>query len=137
MRKIVITSLLSSVLAFLGGYFIASEKNDQLLAQHDLRALMHYAPALAYLRRGQVDDAKYMLYVGADDSIGFLSENNAAALNQEDKESLKNTLGHLNQFWEEDKPFDGVKSASLQTLPGWNEMRQKNDAFRKRYVNEK
>jgi hypothetical protein len=134
MRRIVVTSLICSVLAFSGGYLAASRNTDELVAQHELVALMHYTPALAYLRKGQVDNAKNILYVGADGSIGTLSKNNAAALGQEDKESLRTTLIHLNQFWDQDKPFDTEKTASLLAIPGWVEMRRQNDAFRNGYA---
>ena len=137
MRKILTTSIIFSVLAFLAGYFVATQKEESVIAEHELAALMHYTTVLAYLQKGQVENAKYLLYVGSDGSIGTLSKNNAAALSITKKEILKTTLIHLNQSWAKDKPFDTEKSASLTGMPEWLEMRQKNDTFRNGYVNEK
>lgn len=137
MQRTFAVSLICSVLGFLAGYFVASQKTEELVARHELAALMHYTPALAYLQKGQVENAKYILYVGTDGSISTLSNNNAAALGQTEKQTLKTTLTHLNQSWSKDGPFDTEKSASLRALPEWIEMRKNNDAFRNGYASEK
>jgi len=111
------------------------QKAEKAIAVHEVLSLMHYTPALAYLQNGQTESAKYILYVGIDGSLGTLSKNYSASLNQTDSKSLKSTLIHLNQLWAKDKPFENEKSASLRAMPEWVEMRQKNDAFRNGYAN--
>ncbi len=49
------------MLAF-AGYFIASRNSDELVAQHELTALMFYTPSLEYMKRKV--DKKEILYVG-------------------------------------------------------------------------
>jgi hypothetical protein len=121
--------------AFAAGYFVAPRQTDSDVAEHELAALMHYTPAIAYLQSGQTDNAKYILYIGIDGALSELSKNNAAALNQSSRNALKKTLVHLNQSWDKDQPFDNEKSASLKTMPEWVEMRSNNDAFRKTFAN--
>ena len=96
---------------------------------------MHYTPAIAYLQKGQTENAKSILYVGIDGALSELSKNNGAALSQSSRKALKETLVHLNQAWDKDQPFDNEKSVSLKTMPEWVEMRSKNDTFRKNYAN--
>lgn len=134
MRTILATSIICSVFAFIAGYFVASQKAEKTIAVHEVLSLMHFTPALAYLQNGKSEDAKHILYIGIDGSLGALAKNNAAALNQTDSKSLKSTLARLNQIWVTDKPFEHEQYASLKTMPEWVEMRKRNDAFRNEYA---
>lgn len=137
MRTILASSVICSVIAFIAGYFVALQKSEKAIAVHEVLSLMHYTPALAYLQNGKTEDAKHILYIGIDGSLGTLAKNNAAALNQTDSKSLKSTLARLNQLWAEDKPFEHEQFTSLKKMPEWVEMRRKNDEFRIEYVNKR
>lgn len=134
MRLRLIISLVLIVVAFAAGYFVAPRHTDSDVAEYELAALMHYTPAIVYLQRGQTENAKYILYVGIDGALNELSKNNAAALNQSNRNALKKLLINLNQSWDIDRPFDTEKSVSLKAMPEWVEMRNKNDTFRKNYA---
>lgn len=133
LRQIIFLALIAA--AFAAGYFVAPRQTDSNVAEHELAALMHYTPAIAYLQSGQPENAKYILYVGIDGALSELSKNNADALNQPSRNALKKTLAQLNQAWDKDPPFDNEKSVSLKAMPEWVEMRSKNDTFRKNYAN--
>lgn len=134
MQKILASSIICSILAFILGYLVAIQKTEKTIAVHEVLSLMHYTPALAHLQNGQIENAKQILYVGIDGSLGTLSKNNATSLNEADRKSLKSTLVQLNQLWTKDKPFDNEKSANLKTMPEWIEMRHRNDDFRNNYA---
>lgn len=120
--------------SFAAGYFVAPRHTDSDVAEHELTALMYYTPAIAYLQNGQTEKAKSILYVGIDGALSELSKNNGGALNQFGREALKKTIGHLNQAWDKDHPFEGGEWSTLKLMPEWVEMRSKNDAFRKSYA---
>lgn len=131
-RHIIFLALIA--IAFAAGYFVATRQNDSVVAEHELAALMHYTPAIAFLQNGQTDKAKSILYVGVDGALSELSQSNGGALNPSGREALKKTIGHLNQAWDKDHPFESEEWSSLKSTPEWVEMRSKNDEFRKSYA---
>ena len=135
MQKQIIISLVLIASAFTAGYFFASKSTNTAVADHELAALMHYTAAISYLQKDQVDNAKYILYVGTDGALNELSKRDAAALSQSNQKALKKILISLDQSWNKDHPFDDEKSVSLKAMPEWVEMRNRNDAFRKNYPN--
>lgn len=120
-------------IAFAVGYFVASRQTDSYVAEYELASLAHYTPAIAYLQKGQTENAKFVLYVGIDGALSELSKSNAA-LNQSSRNELKETLYRLNKLWDKDQPFENEKSVRLKAMPEWVEMRSKNDTFRKQYA---
>ena len=133
MRKRYVAYFALVAVAFSVGYFVASRQTESYVAEHELAALMHYNAAIAYLQKEQIENAKTMLYIGADSTLSVLSENNAASLNQSSHKILKEALTHLNKSWEKDQPFVGEQWASLKATPEWVDMRNKHDEFRRNY----
>ena len=129
-----VLALLAVTGAFFAGYAVSERRTAQLVSEHELSALMHYVPALAYLRKGDVNNAKSLLYTATDGPLSTLSRNNADSLRPESQKMLSRVLVPLNQAWAEDKPFSGDQWESVRALPDWVEMRRRNDTFRENYA---
>ena len=129
--------LVVGVASFGGGSWVAETRGRALVAENQLAALQHYVPAITYLRKGDVESARGILYVGVDGSLSAFSQDNASSLSTTTRPILGRLLPHLNAAWSEDRPFEGEKAASLRKLPEWVEMRERNDAFRLKFAAEK
>ena len=125
------------VASFGAGYWIADTRGRALVAENQLAALQHYVPAIAYLRKGNIESAKGILYTGVDGTLTTLSQDNAASLSTTTRPILEGLLAPLNAAWSEDRPFEGEKDASLRNMPEWVEMRERNDAFRLNFATQK
>ena len=126
--------LLAVTGAFFAGYTVSERRTATLVAEHELNALMHYVPALAYLQKGDVNNAKSLLYTATDGPLSTFSRDNAHSLSPENQKILSRVLVPLNQAWAEDRPFAGEHWASVRGLPDWVEMRRRNDTFRENYA---
>lgn len=126
-----------AVAAFASGYWIASSRAKEVVALSQLRALQHYVPAIAHLRKGNIQGAKAILYVAVDEPLTTFSMDDAVSLPGEAQSILHRLLPHLNEAWAEDRPFEGEDFASLRAMPEWRAMRERNDSFRRRYAAEK
>ena len=126
--------LLAVTGAFFAGYTVSERRTAQLVAEHELTALMHYVSALAYLRKGEVNNAKSLLYTATDGPLSTLSHDNALSPSPENQKILSRVLVPLNQAWAEDNPFSGDQWSSVRASPDWREMRRRNDSFRENYA---
>lgn len=136
MRRLTLSAVAvaSLVLAFVAGYVTAERRVPREVAERELGALMYYVPAIAYLRRGEVGNAKKLLYVATDAPLSLLSQGGANSLAPESQTILRDTLAHLNKAWSIDKPYATAEWDSVRKMPEWKEMRRRNDAFRESYA---
>jgi hypothetical protein len=127
-------AVLAVIAAFVLGYFVGERRADQLVAERELGALQHYLSALGYVRKGDLTNAKSILYTATDGPLSFFSRDDARSLSPESQKILARWLTPLNRAWAEDKPFEGAQWSSVRAVPDWSEMRSRNDLFRERYA---
>ena len=121
-------------ISFGAGYFVADRRAESLASELQFGALTHDIAAIAYLRRGQVENARSILYVAVDGPLSTFSSDNASSLSPESRKFLSELLWNLNAAWAEDKPFEGEQFASLRSMSDWAQMRARNDEFRRRFA---
>lgn len=81
--------------SFGAGYWIADSRGRALVAENQLGALQHYVPAISFLRKGDVESAKGILYVGVDGSLSTFAQDEAASLSTTTRPILERLLPHL------------------------------------------
>jgi hypothetical protein len=138
MRRRTVSALVLSVAvaSFAAGYWIASARAKEAVALSHLVAVQHYVPAIAHLRKGNIQGAKALLYVAVDVPLASFSQDDAASLPEEAKPILRRLLPHLNEAWAADRPFEGEDWSSLRKMPEWRLMRERNDSFRQKYASD-
>jgi hypothetical protein len=134
---VIVGVLVIALLSFGTGYWIADARGRTLVAENQLAALQHYVPAIVFLGKGDINSAKGILYIGVDGSLSTFSHDAAASLSTTSRPILSRLLPHLNAAWNEDRPYEDDKSASLRKLPEWVQMREQNDAFRRTFASDK
>ena len=136
MKRRAILGLLALIIAagaFASGLYVGERRVAHAVAEHELAAFLQYMAVLGFVRSGDLVSARSSLYTATDGPLSVFSLDNAQSLGPESQEILAKWIKHLNRNWSEDKPFEGGQWSSVRTMPGWIEMRARNDKFRQTY----
>jgi len=129
---VVATCLITAIVAFGAGYWVADRRTEAYVSALEFNALTSDIQAVLNLRNGAIENARSILYVSVDGHLNMLSQDDAQYLLPEVRASLSKQLRPLNAAWAADKPFEGEEFAGVRAMEEWQQMRARNDEFRLR-----